>query len=213
MTTRPEMASQRLDEWLEALASQQATPGGGSFAAVAGASGAGLISMVCRLTIGKERFAEVEARMREIAEECDRERVDLLGLAERDAHAFDAVMAAYRMPKGTEAEKQERMLALQAGLEDAAEVPLTVARRAVYLMGLAEEVTISGNASAASDGFSGAAALYAAMLAALANVRINAFAFVDPSRKAELLEDCRRLRDRANTLLMDAETAFTARAS
>jgi formiminotetrahydrofolate cyclodeaminase len=90
-------------------------------------------------------------------------------------------------------------------------VPLLVARRAVYLMGLAEEAIAHGNPNAASDGFSGAAILHAAALAALANVQINAFAFVDLTRRAELMDDCRRLRDRADQVLADADGAFTAR--
>jgi formiminotetrahydrofolate cyclodeaminase len=83
-----------------------------------------------------------------------------------------------------------------------------VARRAVYLMGLAEEVIQQGNPNAASDGFSGAAVLHAAALAALANVQINAFAFVDEARRAELMDDCRRLRDRADQVLADVDEAF-----
>lgn len=213
MTGRPPIGEQRIDAWLDVLASEQATPGGGSFAALAAAAGAGLVSMVGRLTVGKERFAEVEPRMRQIVEECEAERVELLAMADRDAEAFDAVMAAYRMPKETPQEQQRRLQALQAGLEGAAEVPLQVARRAVYVMGLAVEATALGNPNAASDGLSAAAALYAATLAALANVRINAFAFVDPSRKDELLEDCARLRLRADALLVDVDAAYTSHVS
>jgi methenyltetrahydrofolate cyclohydrolase len=213
MTERIPIGEHRIDAWLGALASEQPTPGGGAFAALVAAAGAALVAMVCRLTIGKERFAEVDERMREIADECDRERADLLGLADRDAIAFDAVMAAYRMPKETDEEKEARLRALQEGLEGAAEVPLMVARRAVYVMGLAEEATTVGNPNAASDGLSGAAALYAATLAALANVRINAFAFVDPARKDELLDDCAHLRERANAVLADVEAAFTSQVS
>jgi formiminotetrahydrofolate cyclodeaminase len=213
MGDRSAIGEQRIDAWLEALGSEQATPGGGAFAALSAAAGAGLVAMVGRLTVGKERYADVEERMRQIVEECDGERLDLLAMADRDADAFDAVMAAYRMPRETEDEKQARLLALQAGLEGAAEVPLMVARRAVYVMGLAEEATSIGNPNAASDGLSGAAALYAAALAALANVRINAFAFVDPTRKDELLDDCARLRERANALLADVDAVFTARVS
>jgi formiminotetrahydrofolate cyclodeaminase len=213
MTDRVDTADQRIGGWLEALASEQATPGGGAVAAIAAAAGAGLVAMVGRLTLGKEKYASAEPRMREIVEECDRERTDLLAMADRDAEAFDAVMAAYRMAKDTDEEKHARLQALQAGLEGAAEVPLMVARRAVYVMGLAEEVTAVGNPNAASDGLSGAAVLFAATLAALANVRINAFAFVDPTRKDELLEDCGRLRDRAIDLLADAEETFIARVS
>lgn len=210
---RGPIGDQRIDDWLHALASDQATPGGGAFAALSAAAGAALVAMVGRLTVGKERYADASARMAEIVAECDRERVDLLGLADRDAEAFDAVMAAYRMPKETPDEQRARLAALQTGLEAAAEVPLMVARRAVYVMGLAQEATASGNPNAASDGLSGAAALFAATLAALANVRINAFAFVDPTRKDELLRDCDLLRDRAIGLLADVEDAFTERVS
>jgi formiminotetrahydrofolate cyclodeaminase len=211
MTDRVAIGEQGIDAWLAALASDSATPGGGAFAALSAAAGAALISMVGRLTVGKEKFAAVADRMREIVEECDRERIDLLGLADRDAVAFDAVMSAYKMPRGSDDEQTARLHALQEALEGAAEVPLLVARRAVYLLGLAEEATASGNPNAASDGLSGAAALYAGTVAALANVRINVFAFVDQTRRQELVDDCDRLSERAGALLSDCQSAFDDR--
>ena len=201
---------QRLVEWLGALASEAPTPGGGAVAAVSAAVGAALVAMVGRLTVRKAGFEGVASRMEEIVSEGDRERSDLLAMADRDTEAFDEVMAAYRMARDTEDEKAARLHALQTALEHAAEVPLTVARRAVYLMGLAEETITNGNPNAASDGFSAAAILHAATLSALANVQINAFAFVDAERRAELMDDCRRLRDRADQVLADADDAFTA---
>ena len=211
MTDVAPMAQQRIDAWLDALASAAATPGGGAFAALSAAAGAGLVAMVGHLTIGKDRFADVEERMRAIVAECDEERAGFLRLADDDAAAFDRVMDAYKLPRGTEAETAERLRALQEALEGAAEVPLMVARRAVYAMGLAGEATATGNPNAASDGLSGAAALFGASLAALANVRINAFAFTDATRREELLDDCRRLRGRADALLAEAEEAVAAR--
>jgi len=213
VTDATPMAQQRIDVWLDALASGAATPGGGAFAALGAAAGAGLVAMVGHLTIGKERYADVEERMRAIVTECDEERAGFLRLADEDAAAFDRVMDAYRLPRGTEAETAERLRALQEALEGAAEVPLMVARRAVYAMGLAGEATAIGNPNAASDGLSGAAALFGAAVAALANVRINAFAFTDAARREELLDDCRRLRGRADALLADADEAFAARTS
>jgi formiminotetrahydrofolate cyclodeaminase len=211
MTDRLAIGEQGIDAWLAALASDAATPGGGAFAALSAAAGAALISMVGRLTVGKEKFAAVADRMAEIVDECDRERGGLLGLADRDAVAFDAVMRAYKMPRTSEDEQAARLRALQEALEGAAEVPLMVARRAVYLLGLAEEATASGNPNAASDGLSGAAALYAATVAALANVRINVFAFVDQTRRQELVDDCDRLNERAAALLADCRSAFDDR--
>jgi methenyltetrahydrofolate cyclohydrolase len=211
MSEHPSTATLRIDEWLGVLASDAATPGGGAVAAVGAATGAALVAMIARLTVGRAGFEDVADRMDEIAGEADRERADLLELADRDAEAFDAVMAAYRMPKDDDDQKAERLRSLQEALEHAAEVPLMVARRAVYLMGLAEEAVAQGNPNAASDGFSGAAILHAATLAALANVQINAFAFVDLTRRAELVDDCRHLRDRADQVLADADDAFTTR--
>jgi formiminotetrahydrofolate cyclodeaminase len=211
MTDRAAIGDQGIDAWLAALASDAATPGGGAFAALSAAAGAALVAMVGRLTVGKEKYASVRRRMAEIIDECDRERLDLLRLADRDAVAFDAVMAAYKMPRASEEEQTARLHALQEALEGAAEVPLLVARRAVYLMALAQEATVSGNPNAASDGLSGAAALYAATVAAIANVRINAFAFVDQTRRQELVDDCDRLNDRATALLTDCRASFDER--
>lgn len=206
-------AARRLADWLEELASESPTPGGGSAAAISAAAGAALVAMVGRLTARKEGFESVARRMDEIVAEADRDRVGLLALADRDVEAFDGVMSAFRMPRSTDEERVARLHALQAALESAAEVPLMVARRAVYLMGLAEEAVANGNPNAASDGLSAAAVLHAATLSALANVQINAFAFVDQTRRAELMDDCRHLRDRADQVLADAEEAFAARVS
>ena len=203
----------RIDAWLEALASGTATPGGGAFAALSAAAGAGLVAMVGRLTVGKETFAAVEDRMRAIVEACDDARTDLLAMADRDAEAFDAVMAAYRLSKETEDDVASRRAAIQAALDGAAEVPLGVAMRAVDVMALAEEATASGNPNAASDGLSGAAALHAGALAALANVRINASSLADAGRREELLAACDGLRQRAGTSLTSVEAAFAARLS
>ena len=211
MTERHPMGEHRIDAWLEALASNAPTPGGGAFAAFAAAAGASLIAMTARLTIGTERYAEAESRMQEVVAEANEARGDLLELGDRDAVAFDGVMAAYRMARDTEDEKTQRLHALQTALEHAAEVPLMVARRAVYLMGLAEDAVTLGNPNAASDAMSGAAALYAATLAALANVKINAFAFVDQTKRAELMDDCARLAERAEGVLHDVTEAFEAR--
>ncbi|MGZ4150205.1 MAG: cyclodeaminase/cyclohydrolase family protein, partial [Actinomycetota bacterium] len=121
MTERQPMGEHRIDAWLEALASNTPTPGGGAFAALSAAAGAALIAMTARLTIGKERYAEAEGRMHEVAGEADEARADLLALADRDAVAFDGVMAAYRMARETEDEKAQRLHALQTALERAAE--------------------------------------------------------------------------------------------
>lgn len=211
MSEQQPMAEQEIAGWLEVLASDAATPGGGAYAALSAAAGAALISMTARLTVRKKDFADVAERMEQVIAEADEARGVLLALADRDAHAFDRVMAAYRMPREAEDERSDRLRELQAALEGAAEVPLDVARRSVYLMGLAEEATTSGNPNAASDGMCAAAALHAATIAALANVQINAFAFVDETRRGELIDDVHRLRGRADGLLEEVDEAFRLR--
>ena len=204
-------AERPIGEWLEQLGSEAATPGGGAFAAVSASAGAALIAMVGRLTIGRKGFDDVEDRMRDLVEAADEHRVAFLALADRDASAFDAVMAAFKLPKETEEQQVARASAIQEAYVGAAEVPLEVARRAVDLLELAEDATAMGNANAASDGYSAAAALFAGALCAIANVEINASGLRDEPRRLELRDACAALRARADGLLIDTQTAFELR--
>jgi formiminotetrahydrofolate cyclodeaminase len=202
------LAGQRLQRFLDELASDAPTPGGGAWAGVAAAAGAAMIAMVARLTLKKKGYEEVAGRMAAMAEECDEERHILMGLADRDAAAYRDVMAAYKLPKDTSEQEHTRSFTLQRALEAAADVPLEVARRSVYLMGLAEEAIQTGNPNAASDAYSAAAALHAAALSALANVDINAITFVDKTRQRELSDSSSSLRNRAQSILRDVGEAF-----
>jgi len=121
-----------IDEWLSDLASDKPAPGGGAAAGVNAAMGAALVSMVCNLTIGKPKFAEHEAVMREVLAEAERLRGEALQLAEDDAEAFSGVVAAYKLPKSSDEEKAARTAAIQSGLVEAAAVPLAVARVAGF---------------------------------------------------------------------------------
>ena len=207
------LADMTLDGFLDVLGSNAPTPGGGAAGAIAGATGAALIAMVGRLTVGKPGFEDVEQRMRTLVEQADAARVAFLELADRDAHAFDGVMVAFKMPKGTEEEKAIRSAAIQSGYEQAASVPLEIAQAAVDLMPLAEDATAAGNPQAASDGVSGATHLYCATLCAIANVEINAASLKDRSRRAELLDTVASLRGRADQSVREAQTAFQLRLS
>jgi formiminotetrahydrofolate cyclodeaminase len=197
--------------WLDDLGSRSPTPGGGAAAGVAAATGAALIAMVGHLTIGKDGFEDLDARMRELVETADGEREAFLALADEDAQAFEAVMASFRLPKETDEEKASRTLRIQEAYEAAAAVPLTLATRAVQLMELAEDATAMGNPHAASDGYSAGALLFAAALSAMANVRINAAGLKDQAKGQGLLDECDALRERANVLLQQVEEAFLLR--
>jgi methenyltetrahydrofolate cyclohydrolase len=205
------IAATSVEVFLDALASDAPTPGGGAVAALAGASGAALISMVCNLTIGRTGYEEAEERMRGVLDEAEASRTVLLDLADRDAAAFSSVMAAFKMPKETDAERAVRSQAIQEGYSAAAEVPLDIARRAAELMELAREVTEIGNASAASDGACAAQALSAAVWSATYNVEINAAALKDPAKAQTLRDEVSALRAHAEALLDATNVAFGAR--
>jgi formiminotetrahydrofolate cyclodeaminase len=197
--------------WLDDLGSSSPTPGGGAAAGVAAATGAALIAMVGHLTIGKDGFEDLDARMRELVETADGEREAFLALADEDATAFEAVMASFRLPKTTEEEETSRTLRIQEAYEGAAAVPLQLATRCVQLMELAEDATAMGNPHAASDGYSAGVLLFAAALAAMANVLINAAGLKDEAKGQGLVDECDALRVRADALLLQVEEAFLLR--
>jgi formiminotetrahydrofolate cyclodeaminase len=204
-------ADHSIGDWLDVLASERATPGGGAVAGLSGAAGAALLAMTARLTVGREGFDDLEPRMQDLIGRADAARQRFLDLADQDAHAFDGVMQAFKMPKGTDDERSSRSAAIQRGYLDAAQVPLEVARTAVELLPLAEDATALGNPQAASDGYSGAIALYAATRCAIANVLINASSLKDATQRDELIAAAESLRGRADELLIESETAFKLR--
>ena len=205
------IAGTPVEVYLDALASDAPTPGGGAVAALAGATGAALISMVCNLTIGRTGYEEAEERMRGVLDEAEASRTVLLDLADRDAAAFGAVMAAFTMPKETDAEKAVRSQAIQAGYEVAATVPLEIAKRAAELMELAREATEIGNANAASDGACAAQALSASVWSATYNIEINAAALKDPTKAQALRDEVSALRAHAEALLDATNAVFGSR--
>jgi len=169
----------RIEEWLVELASASATPGGGSAAALVGAMGAALLSMVCRLTIGKARFADVEDELQGVLAEAEALRDQLTGLADADVQAFDQVMAAYRLPKETEEGRVARQVAIQAGLRQATEIPLQTVTACASVLGLVAQVIGRINLSALSDGGAAALLAEAGLRAAQLNVSINLAAIQD----------------------------------
>jgi glutamate formiminotransferase/formiminotetrahydrofolate cyclodeaminase len=205
------VGTQTIEAFLERLASDAPTPGGGAVAALCGAAGAALVAMVCRLTIGRMGYEEADADMRKLLEDAEAARRVLLELADRDASAFDEVMVAFRMPKEDDRQRAERGAAIQRAYEGAARVPLDVARRAVALMEGARLSTELGNVNAASDGLSAAHVLHAAAHCALANVAINASGLKDEIVAVERRREADGLGARADGLLSLARAAFASR--
>ena len=164
---------QTMNAFLDDLASSSPTPGGGSVAALAGALGAALISMVCSLTIGKKKYAAVEGEMKAIRAPSEELRKKFASLVERDATAFNKVMEAYALPKETDDQKALRAAAVQAGTKEAALVPLEVMKHCIDAHALAQEAAAKGNENSVSDAGVSAIMIHAACESAALNVRIN----------------------------------------
>ena len=160
-------------DFLSALASSAPAPGGGGGAAMAGALAAALASMVCNLTIGKEKFAQQEPEVKELLDEAEEVRQSLLALVEDDAAVFNSFMACYKLPKATEAEKAARTAAIRNAAKQAAEVPLAIARASYRALMLAERLVCIGNPGVITDGACSAILARAALRCAEYNVRIN----------------------------------------
>jgi len=182
-----------VEPFLDALASQSATPGGGSAAAIIGAMGAALVSMVCNLTIGKKKYAEVEAEMKEVLARAEALRHKLTGMIEDDVKAFDAVMGAYGMAKETDQEKAARGEAIQAALKQATDVPLRCCHAAREVIDLAAIVSDKGNLNVISDAGVGALAAYAALRSAALNVFTNARVITDKTFAEAKLKELNQL--------------------
>lgn len=160
-------------EFLDSLASGAPTPGGGGAAAVSGSMGAALVSMVCRLTIGRKRYAAVEDEMNEILDRAETLRAELQQLGEDDVAAFNRLSAAYKLPRVTESDIAIRRDAIQSSLKRATEVPLRTARAAAAVLPLCVPVAERGNQAAVSDAGVAALLAHAAVRSALLNVEIN----------------------------------------
>jgi glutamate formiminotransferase/formiminotetrahydrofolate cyclodeaminase len=199
------------DAFLDALASSDPTPGGGSAAAYAGAMAAGLVAMVARVTTGKKKYAGVEKRMQQIALEADDLRQALSEGVSRDSRAFDAVMEAYRLPKGTEQEQAARESAIEEATVHAAQVPLEACRQSVRVLALAREAAADGNVNAISDAGSAGAMARACLTAAGMNVRINASSLKEQAQAEAWLAELKVLEAQAEEHERALEEAIEAR--
>ena len=179
-----------IESFLTDLASKAATPGGGSAAAVMGAMGAALASMVCNLTIGKKKYAGVEEEMRGVLARAEALRGQLIYAIEEDVAAFSSVMAAYGLPKENPEQQQDRSAAIQGALREACDAPLACVKLCADVIGLAAIVSEKGSATVISDGGVAALAAHAALRSAALNVLVNAKAIEDrafaDARLAEL---------------------------
>jgi len=176
----------RLRDLLDRFASTDPTPGGGSAAALSGATGAALVAMVCAMPKTRTGAAEERGRLDTALRWARESSSRLRGLVDEDAAAFDAVMAAYRLPKATEDEKAERKKATGAAMSRATQVPAQTAEACLVVMRAAVEAAQYGNPNALSDARTGGAMAWAGLMGAAENVRINVKP--DDTASAGLLE-------------------------
>jgi glutamate formiminotransferase/formiminotetrahydrofolate cyclodeaminase len=197
--------------FLDALAANSATPGGGAAAAYAGAAAAALVAMVARLTIGKKKYATVEARMHELVEEAESLRKELTSGIDKDSRAFEQVMAAFKLPKETESQQSARQEAIERATLAATLTPLETARQAVQVLELVVDVISQGNVNAISDGGTAAALARAALTGAGLNVRINVNSFKNRQPAEAFLAELAVLEERAANMEKEIRQALVER--
>ena len=175
----------------EALGSSAPTPGGGAAAALGGALAAALAEMVARFTVGRNAYRAVEPQARAIVQRAEQARVALLALIAADERAFQAVSAAYRLPKTSDVERQTRDAAIQAALTVAMQPPLETLQLALIVVTLARDIALIGNATVLSDAACAATLGEAAARSAALNVLANVALLHDAQTGAQALNESR----------------------
>jgi glutamate formiminotransferase/formiminotetrahydrofolate cyclodeaminase len=198
-------------EFLDDLAAGTPAPGGGSASAAAAAAAAALVAMVARLTIGKKKYTAVETQMQAVLERAEELRAGLTAAVKQDADAFEAVMAAFRLPKNTAEEESARSQAIEAATLEAARVPMLVAEGAVEVLELAAQVVAHGNLNAISDGATGALLARAALDGASLNVRVNASSLQNKTAALQLITKIQALEDIATGLQSQVREGLSER--
>jgi methenyltetrahydrofolate cyclohydrolase len=186
------LVKQNVKMFLDEVASSSPAPGGGSVAALAGALGAALTSMVCNLTKAKQGYEEVQEEIAEALEKSEELRKDLTDLIDKDTEAFNEVMKAIKLPKETEEQKEQRKIALQTAFKQAAEVPLETARKCIQILSVAHVVAEKGNKNSISDAVSALMA-QTGVQAAMLNVRINLSSIKDPDYVQQVTNELHEL--------------------
>ena len=180
-----DLTALNVGDFLDRLASGEPTPGGGSAAALAGALAASLVCMVCNLTLGRQQFAEVEPAVRSILERAEAAGERLRAGVQGDAAAYGEVVAARRLPRGTDAEQALRCEAIQAATKEAALAPLAVAEACAVVLQLCEQALAVANPNVTSDITVAALLARAALEGAAANVEVNLASLDDERLVAE----------------------------
>ena len=194
------LAGMTLTGFAEETSSESPAPGGGSIAAYVGALGISLGTMVANLSAHKRGWDDRWSTFSDVAERGMALQRRLLGLVDEDTAAFDAIMAAFGMPKGNEAQKAERKAAIQSATLGAMETPLEVAEKALESMAIMAEMAERGNPNSVTDAGVGALCARTAVLGAVMNVRVNAADLAEREKADAMLARCTELEAEAERM-------------
>ena len=197
--SRSKLSSMSIRSFTEETASESMAPGGGSVSAAVGALGAALGTMVANLSAAKRGWADKLPRFSELADAGKRATDELVRLVDADTAAFDGIVAARRLPKGTDQEKAQRLAAIQDAVRAAIEVPLRTMQVAKDSLVVIEASAREGNPASITDAAVGALCVRAAVIGARLNVQINLADLTDPKERERYLETASSIEQEALT--------------
>ena len=202
--------SNSIGNFTDLVAAGTPAPGGGSVAAYCGVLAASLGQMVCNLTIGKQKYAEAEPRLRAIRSELERLDARLRELIAEDAASFEAVLQAYRLPKDSDEQKAERAAQIQIALQGAVDVPVETAQRGFNILRLLGELADIGNPNALSDVAVGARLAQVAIRGASYNISVNLDSISDRVAADKTREQMKGMIEQAKTIAEQVEAKLKA---
>lgn len=195
------LVEMKLTDFIDEVSRESPAPGGGSIAALAGALGASLSSMVSNLTANKRGSDAVDKILNEAAEQCQQIKEALVKAIDEDTNAFNSYMNARRLPNKSAEEKKIREEAMQAGLKQAVMVPLNTAKQSLRAIEIAEVVAKNGNPNSITDVGVGAQSAYTGVLGGVYNVLINLKDIKDQKFNEEMKKTCVELKEKAQKKL------------
>ncbi len=205
------LVEMKVSDFTDEVSRESPAPGGGSIAALAGALGASLVSMVSNLTAFKRGSENVDEILNNAAEKAQKIKDELIHAVDADTNAFNDYMEARRLPAKTEEEKAKREKAMLEGLKRAVQVPLRTAELSLEALKLAAEVVNYGNPNSITDVGVGAQIAHTGIIGGIYNVLINLKDIDDEEFNAEMRERCRALRTDADKLVMAVELSVNAK--
>lgn len=197
------LVEMKVTDFVDEVSRESPAPGGGSIAALSGALGVSLSSMVANLTANKRGSEDVDDILNEAADKCQDIKFKLVKAVDDDTNAFNQYMHAMRMPKKTYEEKKKRTAAMQEGLKVAVQVPYSTAQLSYEAIEIAEAVAKHGNPNSITDVGVGAQSAYTGVLGGIYNVLINLKDIKDEEFVADMKKKCNEIRIQAESKLKD----------